>query len=383
MTPILSILLLVQEDLRPALLQYFAQIPDVFVTAATDNIRTALSTASQYDALILDDHLLVSQPGWVTTLTTIHPRPILLADPTIAAAQRALTLSAQSVMDRAQWAPALTQWLTLERHARPQRQPQRWVVFSSKGGVGKSTLALALACASQTPTLLLDYDLLFGDLDALAGLTAAATVADAIQAPVLTAETIQRTSTPIARTQAVFLGAPINPLQAERVSSQETLTLLTQAQALYPTVIIDTSTGYSDITVTLLDQATQIFLVLTPDTVTLRSGFRTLSLLREGLQIPDASIRIVLNRAGSGLSLPEITAALAHPVDFLLPSDGSLPTDAANAGLPLWHYAPHSRYRAQVEAMIHTLQATQEGPRASRTVSFPWPFFHRHRRSAH
>lgn len=138
-------------------------------------------------------------------------------------------------------------------------------VFSTKGGVGKSTIAVNLAaCLSQEfgfSVAIVDLDLQFGDVAVLLNLIPRQTISDlAAELNHLDEELLE--SYMVRHSSGVrVLTAPSRPEYAELVSAQLVEKVIKLLQERYDYVIIDTPGLFTDPSMVALDYAQQILLI--------------------------------------------------------------------------------------------------------------------------
>ncbi|NMP24164.1 AAA family ATPase [Sulfobacillus harzensis] len=325
--------------------------------------------------LLLDDALLAENTGWIETLSRASFPIVLWAlslDP--GSARRALALKAKDLISGPQWktdlVPALER-VAIPFHQRDKQDGRILAVFSSKGGVGKTTLsvnlALALAEKSHDPVLIADLDLAFGDVSAMMGLKPALTIHDVD--PDNLGHSVDRiivsSNGPVS-----VLPAPLAPEQAEDVQSAVLVRILQHVKADYRYVVLDLAPGYHDLNISALDVADLILTVCTPDVVTLRTISQALALFRDQFHYPDEKIRLVLNRTGSdtGIERSDILAILKTQRIYELPSAGSMPVRAANDGVPLISKEPRAPLTQAIRAVADDLEH-EDAP----TRGFRWP----------
>jgi pilus assembly protein CpaE len=211
------------------------------------------------------------------------------------------------------------------------------MVFSPKGGTGKTTTTCNLAAACATAgrrTLLLDLDLQFGDAAVMLGLEPRKTLHDLVSSPgVLDADKLAGYVTRH-RSGLDVLPAPLRPEDAERISEERLSQLLEVARSVYDVIVVDTSPYFHGPMLTTLERADELLLLCIPDVPTLKNVRLTLHTL-ELLHFPVDRLRIVLNRADApgGVRAGSVASVLGRRVDFELPTDPAVPY-GVNRGTP-------------------------------------------------
>jgi pilus assembly protein CpaE len=213
-------------------------------------------------------------------------------------------------------------------------------VFSTKGGVGKSTIAANLGVEIRKQTnakvLLVDLDLQFGDLALLLNVSPKSTIANLAQVAPAQLEPEYFVENVIESSYGVnVLAAPIKPEYAEVVTAQVIEKVLEIAKSIYDYVVIDTSPSFQSEILTALDASDDIVMIVAPDFLTLKNATLGLSVMAS-LNYPLDTVTMVLNRAlsVSSIKLGDVERGLQRKIDFEIPSDGEVVVASLNRGTP-------------------------------------------------
>ncbi|MBK8191232.1 MAG: response regulator [Vampirovibrionales bacterium] len=216
-------------------------------------------------------------------------------------------------------------------------------IFSNKGGLGKTTLAVNLAQAlsevTQQPVALVDLNLQLGDIVTFLDVTPKQTIVDI-------ARNIGRVDAAYLETslakfeygasRVYVLADPLHVEEAEEVTADQINTVLTVLKATFPYVIIDTTTSFDSKTLTALDLADNIMLVSMVNLPCIRSNQRVLSLF-ERLGYDKQKVKLVMNRyvPDDEISVEDVEETLDHGVYWKIPNNYFAVMTAINRGIPI------------------------------------------------
>ncbi|MEM7516280.1 MAG: AAA family ATPase [Planctomycetota bacterium] len=233
------------------------------------------------------------------------------------------------------------------REEASQTERGRILAFvGNKGGVGKSTVSLSVACrlAQRAPgrVLLVDASLQHGAMSELLDLRPEATICDA-------ARQVDRLDGRLLRMLSVqhdsglrVLAAPPNAVDAAPVDDRTLARILSVARRAFDFVVVDTFPQIDGITVTVLDVADRVF-VVTNDFVPAILGTADLLSVLDRLGVPGDRVRVVLNHCHSSfrgrLRPVDVATRIGHDIEFSLPFSKQVLT-STNSGEPYILRAP-------------------------------------------
>jgi pilus assembly protein CpaE len=235
-------------------------------------------------------------------------------------------------------------------------------VFSTKGGTGKSVIAInlaaALALSTVQPVVLVDADLQFGDVALMLGLPPVHTILDAVQAgDRIDADLLSSIMLRHEASGLFVLAAPTEPGSAEQIGGRDLTRIISVLREGCAHIIIDTSANFGEVTLAALKEADDILVLASMDVMSLRSarvGLQTMRLLG----IPFSRVKFVLNRANTRVGLTEADAgrALEMKVDVALPSELAV-AESVNRGVPVYISSPRSNFTRGIRDLATSLMA--------------------------
>lgn len=213
-------------------------------------------------------------------------------------------------------------------------------VVSTKGGVGKSTIAINTAVHAATTgnqrVLLVDASLQLGVSASLLNLTPKITIADIASMQDRLDATMLREVTTQHESGLHVLPAPPTPAEASEIDDTCMSIILGVAKSAYDLVIVDSFPLLDATTLAILDRAEHVC-VVTENVVPTLTGTAAMLKTLDQLDVGPSTRTLVLNRyqrcAGS-LSAAEVSEQLAEPVAAVIKHDRRV-LEAANLGRPI------------------------------------------------
>ena len=332
---------------------------------------------------------------FIRSIATVLPTALIMLvalDEDMAYVQQALLSGARGFVTQSSaessLAGALDRMLQLETSRRPLpapgepsrvvtegRQGRLITIFSAKGGVGCTVIAVNLAIALRKETgedvCLFDCDLHFGNAAVLLNLWPQATLGELLPyADDLTAELVEDAMLTHPSGVRVLL-PPAAFEDAEKVGPSLVARVVEILKQRHKFVVVDLGGRLDSSALAILDSSFRIVLVTTPEVPALHN-LRRLLQLTEDLGYPRDKIVIVGNRfsSGWGIQTTDVAETLGYPVSVTMPSDGRLVTQAANRGVPFIIDAPRS---APARAVSELAELIVEADRATDRPETPPP----------
>jgi pilus assembly protein CpaE len=213
-------------------------------------------------------------------------------------------------------------------------------VFSPKGGVGRTTIAVNLAVAAATElnkkVVLVDGSFQFGDVAVLLNLNPKDKSMFEL-VPELEAggdaEAVETYTVSHSSGIRVIL-APPSPEMADVITPAGVKRVVEILRQRYELVVIDCAAWFNDTTLGILDLADIILTVLTLEITSIKN-IRLFLEVAEKLGYED-KIRLVLNRADTtlGIRVADVEHSIGRKVDNTIVSDGRAVVYALNRGVP-------------------------------------------------
>lgn len=225
-----------------------------------------------------------------------------------------------------------------ERAAAEAPTGKLFTVFSTKGGVGKSLVAVntAVALAQQKRRVcLVDLDVNSGDVAIMLQLAPTRNVNDLVGfAGSIDEGAIESLLTPWSDHLSV-VAAPVHLDSPDQASADEVGMLLDGLKAMFEYVVVDTSGVFDDQALAALDRSDNIVLVGTLDIPALK-GVKLATSTLDLLNFDRGSWSFVLNRADAkvGLTAADFESTLGLRADATLVSSREV-LAAVNRGEPL------------------------------------------------
>lgn len=227
-------------------------------------------------------------------------------------------------------------------------------IFSAKGGVGKTTIALNLAVALQQlglRTALVDGSLQFADVRRL--LHVGDDLPSIIDLPTDSVRSSDLTELMTAGPSGVeILLAPPRLEQAELITTRDLDKVVDMLRRIYGAVVIDTPSSLGETTLALLDAADVIIQVVTPETAALDIT-RLAAEAFTGIGYSQAKLQLLLNRADTqgSIGAGQIRRVFGRDPDYRISSAWALVAPSNAQGLAFVATSPEAIVSADVRGV--------------------------------
>jgi pilus assembly protein CpaE len=240
-------------------------------------------------------------------------------------------------------------------------------VFSPKGGVGRTTIAVNLAVAAATElnkkVVLVDGSFQFGDVAVLLNLNPKGkSMYELVTDVEAGGETESIDSYAVTHSSGLHvILAPPSPEMADAITPAGVKHVVEALRQRYELVVIDCAAWFNDTTLGILDLADIVLTVLTLEITSIKN-IRLFLEVAEKLGYDD-KIRLVLNRADTtlGIRVADVEHSIGRKVDNTIVSDGRAVVYALNRGVPFFI----SNREAQVSQDVLRLATALTGNRES------------------
>jgi pilus assembly protein CpaE len=237
-------------------------------------------------------------------------------------------------------------------------------VVSPKGGNGKTTVSanLAVSLARREPTVIVDLDVHFGDIEYALRMKPIHRLDDLVSAVLEHRDDLSGLLSAHPSGLEV-LCAPHDPVAADRLNPLDAFAVVDRLAGQDQPVVLDTAGGISDYSLGALDRAQHIVLVCGTDVPSIQAGRKLLATMNE-LDMPLDRVHLVVNRSNAqvGLDANDVEEVLGLSASLLVPDHPSLAA-GMNSGSPVTESSPRSAIAQAINEFADDLLGISAGPR--------------------
>ncbi|MGE5174883.1 MAG: AAA family ATPase, partial [Hyphomicrobiales bacterium] len=249
-------------------------------------------------------------------------------------------------------------------------------LFSTKGGVGTSTVAANLAVAMKAhlglETVLADFDPQAGSAAHLLGIKAERSMSDLLRAPRIDSATLHMNLLRHGSGIAV-LAQPDDLSQHEPMSPAQAGGVLDALSSSHDVVVVDAPHSFDEVSLEILDRSTTILLLVELSIPSIRAARRAMEVL-ERLHFTDVPerVRLVVNRSTGTrgfISLDQLAEAMAVRPYHTIQNDYRRVFASVNAGRALCMDDPEAPAARDMIALAAKLAGKEApAPQAEETI---------------
>jgi pilus assembly protein CpaE len=232
-------------------------------------------------------------------------------------------------------------------------------VFSPKGGVGVTTIAINLASNiyedSKKPTILVDLDLNSGDVTTFLNMKPSYTISDVtMNISRLDRNFLQGV---IAKHESgvSVLAEPQRVEEGVSISGSEIKKVLSLLKSMFKYIVIDAET-ISERTTTALEMSDTIFLVFYLSLPSIKNMQRHLKFF-DNIELGRDRVKLIANRylKRSDISMEDAEKALNYPISWTIPNDYDTAMSCLNKGVPINEGAPRSQLNISLKELAKSV----------------------------
>lgn len=255
------------------------------------------------------------------------------------------------------------------------------VVFSSKGGVGKTViscnLAVCMAQESRKKVALVDLNLQSGDVTVMLNLSPKGSIAELVQEEDRMEYSLVNSYMVPHMSGLKVLPAPLRPEQAEVVTASHVEAILTLLKDHYDYVIVDTSPFFNDLNLSAMEMANDIVLTFTRDLPAMKHTRTALDVL-DTLNL-SKKVKLLLNQStlDYGIKISDLEKSLNASPAGILPYDEKIVLSSINKGRPFIMTHINSKTGQAIRNFARQFEPAQSGagPEIKKKKSIIGKFF--------
>jgi pilus assembly protein CpaE len=367
-------------DSTAALKRILAASPSVVLVGEFVNTRQAAheAPARRPDLVIVEvdetgPTSVAEQPAWViASLMRALPGAAIFATGQSTSADFVIEVIRAGALEfirrpveREDLISALEKVVRLRRGVPAARQPGRITsVFSTKGGLGVTTmatnLAVCLAERAQGSTILVDLDTRQSDVSTFLNLQPSYSILDALENLERLDESFLRGLVTKHSSGLAILPGP-SRMERSHLTAEQVQAGLDVIRAHFDHVVLDLKHDMDPATIAALEASDTILFLTGLNVSALRSGAAALAAFRHlGLGLQKLKVVVMREGTGNDVTTKHAREALGLPIHWRTPSDYPTVVASINTGTPVVTASPRSKVARNLRELAEQLA---RGPR--------------------
>lgn len=251
-------------------------------------------------------------------------------------------------------------------YQKTEERGQVLTLFSTKGGVGKTTLAANLAISlalKGKKVLLIDCSLQFGDVAITLNQKLSKSLYHICEKDEEITLSMIEKNLVLHPSGLNLLIAPPEPALAEAVKPQHMKQILDQVVGVFQFVVIDTAPHIGEMELAILDRTDMVLLLATLEISSLKNTKLCLKTLGD-IKFDAAKIKLIINKdiPNVGIDRKDIESGLAIPIFAVVPMDYETAQLSLNQGEPFVVKFPGSHLTKSLEEIAGKIIGPGKGP---------------------
>ncbi|MFX4261814.1 AAA family ATPase [Pelotomaculum propionicicum] len=244
-------------------------------------------------------------------------------------------------------------------------------VFSNKGGIGTTTIAVNLAVTLakyfQRRTLLWDLDLYHGIVAVATNVVQRRHLTDLLNEIQYMDEELFESYLERHESGLAVLPAPFTPEFGDFVSAEHVSRILAVARERWDYIIIDNPSFFNEPTIAALRQSDMILIVGSLDLGTIKN-IKACLMVMDKLNFSRAKIKLVVNRVGRefGIFPKDIETTLKIPVFATIPADAKSVLTGLNQGVPAAISSPDTDFGRSIHSLAKIVSGGKEAEKPAK-----------------
>ena len=357
-----ALLILGESDVRHLLRQTLESVDAMEVIAETDSLVYGYELLRQNKpqlALIELGNRPEQTLEWITKISTYQPHTLVTLvgpEPSKELLQEAMAAGARRWLNTPVNPDELLTLLSEHENellldsSRSEESGRLMTVFSKKGGLGKTSIAVNLAFAlsevTEQSVVLVDLNMQLGDVTTFLDIEPRQTItslaenlARADKEYLQNALSRYKTD----RASIYVLSESPDSEEEEELDATEVNKVLTVLKSSFDYVIVDAAAAFENKTLIALDLSDNILLTSIINLPCIRSTQQVLSLF-DRLDYDQQKIKLLINRyvPGEEITIDDVEMALNRSVFWKIPNDYRTVMQAMNQGVPICEFNPNT-----------------------------------------